>query len=179
METAKQEGLELELTYLAKVIPEGLRECKSKDLLDIYLPATSAHPKLRLRKRGDVCEMTKKNLVKEGDASVQIEQTIALDEAEFAALSAVGGKRVHKQRFYFPYENVTAEVDVFQDSLAGLVLIDFEFASEEEKNTFQMPSFCLADVAQEDFVAGGMLCGKSYEDITADLARFGYQKLSL
>lgn len=32
---------------------------------------------------------------------------------------------------------------------------------------------------QENFVAGGMLCGKSYEGIEKDLAKFGYQKLFL
>ncbi len=40
-----------------------------------------------------------------------------------------------------------------------------------------MPDFCLVEVTQEDFVAGGMLCGKSYEDIKADLDRYGYTKL--
>ena len=42
-----------------------------------------------------------------------------------------------------------------------------------------MPDFCLADVTQEKFIAGGMICGKSYEDIEKELKRFNYVKLFL
>lgn len=41
-----------------------------------------------------------------------------------------------------------------------------------------MPDFCLAEVTEEDFVAGGVICGKSYADIESELARFGYEKLA-
>lgn len=39
------------------------------------------------------------------------------------------------------------------------------------------PDFCLVDVTQETFLAGGMLCGKRYADIEAGLDRFGYRKI--
>lgn len=32
-------------------------------------------------------------------------------------------------------------------------------------------------LAEEDFIAGGMLCGKSYQDIESNLKRLGYQKI--
>lgn len=35
----------------------------------------------------------------------------------------------------------------------------------------------LAEVTQEKFVAGGILCGKSYEDIKDDFSKYGYKKL--
>ena len=44
--------------------------------------------------------------------------------------------------------------------------------TEEEKNKFGMPDFCLADVTQEDFIAGGYLAGKGYVDIEKELERF-------
>ena len=71
-----------------------------------------------------------------------------------------------------------AEVDVFTEDLAGLVLIDFEFSTEAEKDDFTPPSIALADVTQEDFIAGGLLAGKTYDTITPELARFCYKKLS-
>lgn len=71
-----------------------------------------------------------------------------------------------------------AEVDVFRDLLAGLVLIDFEFDNEKEKQAFQIPDIALADVTQEEFVAGGALSGKSYSDILPNLQRFDYKKLN-
>ena len=80
--------IELELTFLAKSLPEGLAKCRQKEIIDIYIPKSSAHPVLRIRKNGDRYEMTKKEPV-EDDASHQEEHTIVLTEEEFASLSAM------------------------------------------------------------------------------------------
>lgn len=169
--------IELEKTYLAKFVPKDLANCDHSEMLDVYLPVASLHPHLRLRKRGNILEMTKKTLVNQNDSSSQLEQTIKLAQDEFDALVQVDGKRVRKVRHYLKQDGRTMEIDVFQDALAGLVLVDVEFDSVEEKDNFQMPDFCLVEVTQENFLAGGMLCGKSYSDIEADLNRFGYSKL--
>jgi len=169
--------IELEKTYLAKKLPDNLKDCKFKEIIDVYIPKDSEHPKLRLRKNGDKFEMTKKEPINEGDASRQEEQTIKLTKIEFDALNKLEGKRVHKLRYYFDYNGRTAEIDVFQDAIKGLVLVDFEFETIDEKNKFEMPDFCLADITQELFTAGGMICGKSYGDIENDLNKFNYQKL--
>ena len=52
--------LELEKTYLAKYLPEDLMTCRKKEIVDIYLPKDSPHPKLRLRKSWSWYEITKK-----------------------------------------------------------------------------------------------------------------------
>ena len=70
-----------------------------------------------------------------------------------------------------------AEDDVFVENLAGLVLIDFEFDSIDEKSNFRMPSMALADVTQEDCIAGGLLAGKKYSDIAPELNRFEYKRI--
>ncbi|MDO8498728.1 MAG: hypothetical protein Q7S44_02995 [bacterium] len=166
--------LELELTYLLKAIPIDLNRYKKVEVLDIYLPKNSVHPKLRLRKKGDKLTLVKKEPLNEGDASSQIEQTIILDEEEFEILRRLEGKIIHKYRYYYPYGNFIAEIDIFLDDLTGLALVDFEFNSEEEKNKFKMPKFCLVDVTQEVFIAGGCLAGKTYKDIKESLKRFNY-----
>lgn len=171
--------IELERTFLAKRIPEGLEECKRKEIIDVYIPANVEHPTLRIRKNGEKFEMTKKEPVVEGDASKQLEQTINLTSKEFEVLSGLEGRKAHKIRHYFPFEGKTLEIDVFQGALKGLVLVDAEFESEEEKDSFQMPEFCLADVTLEKFTAGGMICGKSYSDIEGTLQKFSYKKLDL
>ncbi len=170
---------EIERTYLAKSIPEQLRACLSKEVVDIYFPESSAHPKIRLRKSGERYELTKKQPIRQGDASRQEEQTITLTEQEFNEFSKLPGKRVSKTRYLYDHQGRTAEVDMFKEKLAGLVLVDFEFETIEEKDAFAMPDFCLADVTDEEFIAGGMLCGKGYEDIEKDLKRFAYSKLFL
>lgn len=170
--------VELERTYLAKSLPPGLESLEKKDLLDIYIPEAHEHPYLRIRKNGEKYEITKKKPIEDGDRSRQLEQTIPLEEEEFTDLAKLPGKRIHKLRHYLPYENRTAEVDVFQDKLAGLVLVDFEFASEAEKEAFPMPDFYLCEVTQETFLAGGYLAGKSFADIAAQLEQFAYKPLT-
>lgn len=169
--------IELERTYLAKELPQNLKECESKEIIDIYLPQESAHPILRLRKNGEKYEMTKKQPIDENDISKQLEQTIVLDKDEFEALQKVPGRRVSKQRYRYPHEGLIAEVDVFQEDLIGLVVVDVEFESEEDKNSFEIPKFCLTEVTQEEFIAGGMLCGKKYEDIEERLEEKKYSRL--
>ncbi len=169
--------IELEKTYLAKYLPKDLEKFPSKEIIDIYIPKEDDHPKIRVRKNGNKFEITKKQPIKDGDASAQKEQTIILNQKEFESLNKLEGKRVRKIRYNYPFENQIAEVDVFQDDLKGLVTIDFEFDSQQEKENFEMPDFCLADVTQEVFIAGGMVCGKKYKGIENDLERFGYKKL--
>jgi CYTH domain-containing protein len=169
--------LELEKTYLARYLPEKLWEYEHKDLLDIYVPESAEHPTLRIRRRGDKYEITKKTPVENADASQHVEHTIVLEQAEFAALAQVKGKKVHKTRYGYSYQNYMAEIDVFKDELAGLVLVDFEFETIEEMEAFKMPDFCLVDVTQEVAFAGGMLCGKKYADVEKRLSELGYKKL--
>ena len=54
--------IELEKTYLVKKLPEGLKNCEFKEIIDVYIPASSEHPTLRIRKNGDTYEITKDQL---------------------------------------------------------------------------------------------------------------------
>lgn len=169
--------IEIEKTYLAKYIPEELLKFESKELLDLYVPATSHHPILRIRKKGDKFEITKKSPVQEGDASHQNENTIPLTKEEFEAFSKLDAKRISKTRYFAKFDGRDVEIDVFKDDLEGLVVVDFEFNSIQEKDSFLMPDFCLADVTQDEFIAGGMLCGKKYTDLQSHLEKYKYGKI--
>ena len=168
--------LERERTFLAKELPQEIKTTEPTRIVDIYIPDTPAHSHLRLRQNGKTYEITKKTSVAAGDASEHIEQTIPLTEEEFAALSHCSAKRVAKDRYRVVIDG-TLEIDIFIEDLAGLVLIDFEFSTEAEKDDFTPPSIALADVTQEDFIAGGLLASKTYDTIAPELARFCYKKL--
>jgi adenylate cyclase len=171
--------IEIEKTYLVKYLPEGYEKFPSKEIVDSYIPGSVAHPNMRLRKSGSKLELTKKQPVEGNDSSHQLEQTIKLSEVEYATLDKINSKVVSKIRYEYPYFGLTAEIDVFQGELEGLVVVDFEFTTLEERDSFVMPDFCLADVTQDLFIAGGMLCGKKYADIEEDLEKYNYEKIVL
>jgi dUTP pyrophosphatase len=168
--------VELERTFLAKYIPDDI---DSFDVLeDNYFPRDVEHPVLRLRKKGGKMVMTKKFPKKKGDKSEFIEETIVLCNEEYDALNKNDGKRHSKRRYSYDYgEGIKCDVDVYQGDLKGLVLVDFEFDSVDMKSNFIVPDFCLVEVTGKDFLAGGMLCGKRYEDIEERLRELGYKKL--
>jgi adenylate cyclase len=122
-------------------------------------------------------ELTKKTQADPNDAGAQHEENVELTADEFAALAKGDGRNLTKTRYNLPYEGRIAEVDVFSGPLKGLVIVEFEFDTPEEKDAFVKPDFCLADVTQEDFIAGGVLAGKAYDDLAPELARFGYKAL--
>ena len=70
------------------------------------------------------------------------------------------------------------KIDVFGGDLAGLVVVEIEFSSLQEKSDFNAPDWLLVEITQEECIAGGMLCGKKYADIADRLAIFGYEKVS-
>ena len=105
--------LEIESTYLAKSIPEGLSDCEKKEVFDVYFPKGERHPSTRLRKNGNKYEITKKKRVDENDASIQEEATLKLTKDEFDTLKVIDGKKVIKERYYYKYNGKTAEIDIF------------------------------------------------------------------
>lgn len=170
--------LELELTFLAGSIPDEITGVRPQKIVDAYFPhAVDAHPRVRLRQQGDRFEFTKKTPAENGDASQHFEQTISLTAEEFSDLSISSRRRITKDRYKVALNGYEAEVDVFQGPLEGLILIDFEFSSLAEMSSFVAPECCGPDVTQEDFIAGGLLAGRSYQDIQPELHRLGYESL--
>lgn len=172
--------LELERTYLLKYCPENLEDFESAIIDDVYFPADSVHPALRIRNRNNKSfEMTKKINIKANDSSEKEEHTISFSEEEYKAFSLLNGKQVKKRRYYFICNTgQKAEIDIFMDDLEGLATVDFEFLSVEEKNNFSAPDFCLAEITQEEWAPNGILAGKKYSDIEGHLQKYGYKKFN-
>lgn len=169
--------LEREKTYLATQLPSGLLQAESMLIRDIYVPTDVSHARLRLRQKGDSYEMTKKVQVTEGDSSRQTEHTIPLTVDEFEALAICSDKSLQKRRYFMKIDECDAEVDVYEEKLAGLVVIDFEFTTDDELRNFNKPEIALADVTQDEVVGGGFLAGKTYSDIEDRLRKYGYERL--
>jgi adenylate cyclase len=160
-------------------LPSGFVDAQSKEIIDIYIPTSDEHPVLRIRKNGDRYEITKKQPIEGNDSSRQLETTISLIEAEYAELSLLQGKRIQKTRFNYEEEGINYEIDIFNGDLSGLILVDVEFDTIEKRDTFVAPSWCLKEVTQEVFTAGGALSGKKYSDIEEKLTNLGYRKIEV
>ena len=52
--------LELELTFLAKELPDGIKTVEPTRIVDVYVPDIPEHSHLRLRQKGEKYEITKK-----------------------------------------------------------------------------------------------------------------------
>lgn len=166
--------LEIELTFLARGVPDLARAKRGVELVDYYFPEDpNVHPRLRVRKKGDSYTITKKMPADSSDASIHHESTIDIAADEFTDLTKGAKRSLSKSRYEVIIDGHDAEVDVFSGPLTGLVLVDFEFSSFAQRDAFVMPDICLADVTQEDFIAGGLLAGKSFKDIEDKLKEFG------
>ena len=171
--------IEFEKTYLLKSLPFGLKQAKSVLIRDVYVPDTVNHAHLRLRQKDDTFVITKKQPVLGSDSSKQYEYTIELNKEEFEALSKCSNKDFVKRRYFLELAGRPAEVDVYHEKLEGLVVVDFEFDNETQKDNFETPDFVLADVTQEEATAGGFLAGKSIDDIMPLIAKYNYKKLDV
>lgn len=171
--------IEYEKTYLLKSLPAGIEQANSVLIRDVYVPKIARHSQLRLRQKGDQYVITKKYPVIGSDSSQQFEHTIELNKDEFEALASCSDKGFVKRRYFMELAGRPSQIDVYHEKLEGLVLIDFEFDSAAEKDSFTMPDFVLADVTQDEAVAGGMLAGKSLDDIMPLIEKYGYKKLEI
>lgn len=171
-------SIEHERTFLVSRLPLDQITSEGVPMVDIYIPADSAHPKLRLRQKGNRFEITKKTPVN-GDASQQTEETITLTREEFEALADGQGRIIRKWRFNISDGEHSGELDVFDGQHEGLVLADFEFNDASEATEFVKPGFCAEDVTYEDVIAGGVLSGLGAEALFAQLSeRHGYQPVA-
>ena len=169
--------IEREKTYLLKKIPTNLYTYPFKKVEDIYIPWKDMPAQIRFRKTNDTYNFTKKCPIVADNRSSQEEQTILIDKEEFNYIRSYLPNKIHKHRYYVPYQELTIEVDVFQDELAWLVMADVEFPDELSKTNFLMPDFCLCEVTQDVTFAGWCLCGKTFKDISKKLALLWYKKL--
>lgn len=170
--------IELEKTYLAKAITPQIVDAPSQIIIDRYMPADAVHPIIRLRANGSKYELTKKQPVDGKDSTKQHEHTIPLTKTEYRLFSRLPAKYFVKRRYTCKLGGYDAQVDVYEGELEGLVVIDFEFANEAGMAAFRPPDICLADVSQEAFIAGGVLAGKSYQDIEPFLKKYNYQPIT-
>lgn len=113
-----------------------------------YLAIDRDGTEVRLRRRGERLTLT----VKSPDAGrVRVEEEFEIEGERFERLwPLTEGRRLVKDRHLIPLPGgLTAEVDVYGGALAGLRVVEVEFASEEEAEDFAPPEWFGAEVTDD------------------------------
>jgi CYTH domain-containing protein len=133
--------MEIERKYLVAALPANLKEYPAKKIAQGYL---NTDPVIRIRRSNDDYYLTYKGkglLVRE-------EYNLPLTrEAYEHLLPKIDGLLIEKTRYLIPLDNgLTAELDVFEGSLAPLTLVEVEFDTVEAANAFCPPDWFGEDV---------------------------------
>lgn len=133
--------MEIERKYLVRKLPENLEQYNKKKIAQGYL---CTEPVVRIRRSNDDYYMTYK-----GDGlMVREEYNLPLTQEAYEHLRPkIDGLLIAKTRYLIPLDNkLTAELDVFEKDLNGLVIVEVEFNTVEEANAFHAPDWFGEDV---------------------------------
>ena len=133
----KHTGKEVERKFVLAAAPDGLERAPGEALAQGYLAIDPAGSEVRVRRKDDETLMT----VKIGTGLVRGEEEFEIDADRFERLWAMtDGRQVVKTRYFVPLEDgLTAEVDLYDGELEGLVTAEVEFPDEETALAYRAP----------------------------------------
>lgn len=111
----------------------------------------------------------KRRLV-EGDPTGIMCTSLYLDDNEVAVLSLLPSRRLAKTRWRLNVGAVVASVDVFEESLEGLILLEVDLGAPDLLDGFTPPSWAGPDVTRNERFTGGELAGRSFHDLADDIS---------
>lgn len=133
--------MEIERKFLVKDLPENLESYEQKRISQGYL---CTNPVVRIRRSNNDYFLTYKS--KGLMAREEYEMPLTAEAFEHM-LPKIDGILIDKIRYLIPLDEThTAELDVFQGKLAPLRLVEVEFESVEDANTFVPPAWFGDDV---------------------------------
>jgi len=134
---------EIERKFLVQAVPDRLLG-RGTTIRQGYL---SIEPvEVRIRSRDDEAHsLTVKSL---GGLSRE-EVELPLTAAQFDELWPLVGAVIEKTRHLIDVDGQKLEVDVYDGNLAGLVVAEMEFSSEDEAATFEPPSWLGREVTTD------------------------------
>lgn len=133
--------MEIERKYLVKKLPENLDAYEKKHISQGYL---CTNPVVRIRRSNEEYFLTYKG---KGLMAREEHEFPLSAEAFEHMLPKIDGILIDKIRYLIPLdEKHTAELDIFQGTLAPLRLVEVEFASIEDAQNFIAPDWFGDDV---------------------------------
>jgi adenylate cyclase len=146
MDPSAPVGVEIERKYVLAAAPPELERIPGERIQQGYVAVAEDGVEVRVRRRGDKTLLT----IKSGPGEVRVEEELPIDERRFEALWALTeGRRLSKTRHLVPLGELTVEVDVYDDRLAGLITAEVEFPSREDSARFVAPEWLGRDVTND------------------------------
>ncbi len=133
--------MEIERKYLVDTLPDHLETYPCRILEQGYL---NTKPVVRIRRDNEKYELTYKS----GGLMSRQEYNLPLDQASYEhLLTKIDGRLIKKKRYMIPLSSaLTAELDIFEEDLAPLMLVEVEFQTEDDANAFSAPDWFGEDV---------------------------------
>jgi adenylate cyclase len=139
--------MEIERKFLVEQPPDDLERHPSSRIEQGYLALDdNSGAEVRLRRRGGELTLA----VKGAGRLARLEVELEPDEAQFGSLwPLTEGRRVEKTRHVIPAGELRIELDVYEGALAGLVVAEVEFPSEDDGATFEPPDWFGPEVTDD------------------------------
>lgn len=169
MGTEKKDDLEIEKKFKVKKLPEDLSQYKKKVMEQGYL---CTNPIVRIRRSNEDYILTYKSIFgledKEGqnqEAKICHELEVPLNKEGYEHLrEKIDGNLISKTRYLIPLEQgLKAELDIFEGSLKGLVIVEVEFPTMEALAEFQPPEWFGEDVSNDKRYTNNYLATKGWD----------------
>lgn len=167
--------VEWERRFLLDGLPAGANPRTTARIVDRYIHQT----RLRLRRTVDratqtrtVYKVTQKVPAAHGTGAAGLMTTIYLSAVEYEVLLRLPASELGKTRHRIP----PGTIDVFDPPLAGLVLAEVEFDSDESMQVFEPPPFVVAEVTGDERFTGGRLASMTSAGLAELLSSFDVRR---
>jgi adenylate cyclase len=140
-----QHPVEVERKWLVQDLPD-LSGHKGQEVIQGYIALAADGTEVRLRQTDGKFFQT----VKSEGGLVRDEIEVELTKDQFEVLwGATVGRRLKKTRYTLPWEGKKLELDVYHDSIAGLIVAEVEFTSASASAQFAPPLWLGAEVTED------------------------------
>jgi CYTH domain-containing protein len=158
----KYAKIEQERRFLLRSIPEDMPgEEDFIRIVDRYIPGT----RLRLRRMesplGDALrfKLGQKYRLPDFEDHQMMLTNLYLNEVEYKVLEALGGPQLTKRRYPYLLGEYQYAIDVFENTLSGLIMAEIEADSAVDLTTIPAPSFAYQEVTGDPAFIGANLAG--------------------
>ncbi|MBR3646696.1 MAG: CYTH domain-containing protein [Lachnospiraceae bacterium] len=136
--------MEIERKFIPKYLPENIATAKFHKIEQAYL---NTSPVVRIRQSDNDYYLTYKG----GGMMAREEYNLPLNKESYIHLrEKADGNIITKTRYLIPiHDELTAELDIFEGVFKGLMIVEVEFESIEQANTFTPPDWFGEDVTTD------------------------------